>query len=128
MKNLHVLTGLLFVFTLAAFILFISITCSAQVFAPYPAFFPFVLPAPQLFNPYTFPPLVPPTPAINTSIFAPALSPYIASIPTMSRSAAATIIILPPTPPQVTAYAPLGTLTLTPSTLIFLILFLTLPE
>jgi hypothetical protein len=35
---------------------------------------------------------------------------------------------VPTAAPAVTAYAPLGTLNITPSTLIFLILFLTLPE
>ena len=37
-------------------------------------------------------------------------------------------IIIPTAAPTVTAYAPLGTLNITPSTLIFLILYLTLPE
>jgi hypothetical protein len=57
------------------------------------------------------------------------MSPLTAAPPSLSRSAATTIIILPQAPaPTVTAYAPLGTLNLTPSTLVFLILYLTLHE
>jgi hypothetical protein len=61
----------------------------------------------------------------------PTISPVLSPdtvLPTFPRSAAATIITLPTAAPAVTAYAPLGTLNITPSTLIFLTLFLTLPE
>jgi len=58
----------------------------------------------------------------------PLLNPYAAALPMLPfRNAAATIITLPAATP-VTAYAPLGTLNLTPSTLVLLILYLTLAE
>lgn len=70
-------------------------------------------------------PFYPPTPLFNPPI--PPIDPYLAALPTISRGAAATII-LTPTAPVVTAAAPLGTLALTPSSLVFLILILSLEE
>jgi hypothetical protein len=97
--------------------------CSAQflTFNPFLApINPFLYPA---YPAYTFP-FFPPLPIAP----APVLNPLL-SLPTLPpRAANATIIVLPPAAPAVTAYAPLGTLNLTPSTLIFLILYLTLPE
>jgi hypothetical protein len=103
-------------------------TCSAQIY-PYSLFTPFT----PFFPTYDlFLPLFPTLPAFENPftipMLSPTLTPYTASLPTFPRSAAATIIVLPPTTPTVTAYAPLGTLNLTPSTLVFLILYLTLPE
>lgn len=75
-----------------------------------------------------FPALFPPPPVIGGTGFNPLIAPLVAVPSTIGRSAAATFIVLPQTTTPVTAYAPLGTLNLTPSTLVFLILFLTLPE
>ena len=77
-------------------------------------------------NPFL--PLILPVPAIGPSVLNPVLNPTLASMPTFARNAAATLVVLPPPAPAVTAYAPLGTLNLTPSTLVFLILLFTLEE
>ena len=93
--------------------------CSAQFFAFNPFFAPI---NPFLYPAYSFP-FVPPLPTLTSPFLSPALS-----LPAFSRTGAATIVVVPPPAPTVTAYAPLGTLNLTPSTLVFLILLLTLPE
>lgn len=107
---------------LFVFILSYAAPCSAQFF-PYP-------PIPSAFNPtfypFTFNPFIPQLPTLSAPILSPVLSPY-PVLPTFPRAAAATII-LPTVAPTVTASAPLGTLNLTPSTLIFLLLYLTLAE
>jgi len=98
--------------------------CSSQ-FIPYPFWMPinpFFSPAFGLF------PAVYPVTAFSPVPFNPVLSPYTALPSFANRAAAATIIVLPAPAPAVTAYAPLGTLSLTPSTLVLLILYLTLAE
>lgn len=67
-------------------------------------------------------PVYPPFPVVPS----PLVNPALAGLPTFSRGAAATLVVVPPTTPTVSAYAPLGTLNLTPSTLVFLILIFTL--
>jgi len=90
-----------------------------------PTFNPFF---PTAFNPAFAFPFVPPVPTYSYPLVNPVLSPF-SVLPTLSsRAAAATVITLPTVAPAVTAYAPLGTLNLTPSTLVFLILLFTLPE
>lgn len=107
---------------LFVFILGYAVPCSAQFFL-YP-------PIPSVFNPtfypFTFNSFIPPLPTLSAPILSPLLSPY-PVLPTFPRAGAATIII-PTAAPTVTAAAPLGTLNLTPSTLIFLLLYLTLAE
>ena len=107
---------------LFVFILGYAVPCSAQ-------FFPY-LPVPSVFNPtfypFAFNPFIPPLTTFSAPALSPVLSPY-PILPTFPRAAAATIII-PSAAPTVTAAAPLGTLNLTPSTLIFLLLYLTLAE
>jgi hypothetical protein len=98
--------------------------CSAQIY-PYPFFNPFY--APFFPSPYLSP-FTPTLSGFSPLMVSPLLSPYPAALPTLPfRSAAATIITLPAATP-VTAYAPLGTLNLTPSTLVLLILYLSLAE
>ncbi|MEW6379153.1 MAG: hypothetical protein AB1611_06055 [bacterium] len=99
-------------------VIFLTSTQVSAQFIPYPA---------PYYDPYfAFVPPVPYFPA--APVFAPPLfDPYLALPTAASRTAAATII-LAPTTPVVTAAAPLGTLSLTPSTLVFLILFLSLAE
>ena len=70
----------------------------------------------------------PPLPSLGVRTLNPAMSPLTAIRSSISCSAATTIIILPQATTPVTAYAPLGTLALTPSTLVFLILLFTLHE
>ena len=127
MKNVNLFTLVLLGFILFAFVLSIASPCSAQFF-PY-SFFPSTNPFfSSVFNP-AFPfPLVPPIAAYSATTLNPFLSPYTTVPTTYPRSAAATLVVLPPPAPTVTAYAPLGTLNLTPSTLVFLILLFTLPE
>jgi hypothetical protein len=96
--------------------------CSAQILP----FFPFQSVFNPTIYPFAFNPFFAPLPTFPAPILSPVLSPY-SVLPTFPRAAAATIII-PTAAPAVTAYAPLGTLNITPSTLIFLILYLTLPE
>lgn len=120
MKILNISVLILLGVCLFAFILGSAKPCSAQVS---PFFNPFLAPVnPFLYPGYPFP-FVPSLPTVP----APVLNPLL-SLPAFNRSAAATIIVLPPAAPAVTAYAPLGTLSLTPSTLIFLILYLSLEE
>ena len=131
MKNLHVLAVILCGFMMATFILFLTAPCCAQLsqfYNPYIATFPLGFnPFYPSYNPFL--PFFSPLPAFGIPILNPVMSPLIATPPSVSRSAATTIIILPQAPAStVTAYAPLGTLNLTPSTLVFLILFLTLHE
>ncbi|MGA1864298.1 MAG: hypothetical protein ACMUHX_04480 [bacterium] len=116
--NIFVL--ILMLVCLYAFMLGFAKPCSAQFFAFNPFLAPinpFLYPA---YPPFPFVPSVPTFPVMS-------LNP-LPSLPTLSRTGAATVIVLPPAAPAVTAYAPLGTLTLTPSTLVFLILYLTLAE
>lgn len=119
MRMLNISVLILLGVCLFAFVLGSVKPCSAQ----FPIFNPFFAPInPFAYSAYPLP-FVPPLPTVPAPILNPALS-----LPTFARSAAATLIVLPPAAPAVTAYAPLGTLSLTPSTLIFLILYLTLPE
>lgn len=100
------------------------VPCSSQ-FVPYPFWMPinpFLSPTFGLFPGFS------PVTAFSPVPFSPVLNPYTALPSLASRAAAATLIVLPPVAPAVTAYAPLGTLNLTPSTLVFLILYLTLAE
>ena len=78
------------------------------------------------YNPFF--PVISPLPTIGLPTLNPVMNPYLAGLPTLSRNAAATIVVLPQAAPVVSAYAPLGTLNLTPSTLVFLILLFTLEE
>ncbi|MGA1796891.1 MAG: hypothetical protein ACMUIL_13635 [bacterium] len=78
-------------------------------------------------SPYApFLPAYPSFPIIASPFMNPLVNPALASLPTLSRGAAATLVVVPQTTPTVSAYAPLGTLNLTPSTLVFLILIFTL--
>ena len=130
MRVLLIFTLISFICLLFALIVFSINICSAQVsFFPYTPLFQPVNPfLPPLFSPMFFP-----TGTTASVFFAPltgpVLTPYPVAFPSIRpRSAAATIITLPTAAPAVTGYAPLGTLNLTPSTLVFLILLLTLPE
>ena len=130
MEKMHLLNAVLCGFILVAFVLFLSTSCYAQLS---PLFNPYVSAFPLGFNPFypsynPFLPFFSPLPVFGAQILNPNMSPLIASPPSVSRSAATTIIVLPPTTTPVTAYAPLGTLNLTPSTLVFLILLFTLHE
>lgn len=95
--------------------------CSAQVYPYYPFFNPF-------YAPFSYPaPYFPTMSVFSPPILSPLLNPFPA-LPTLPfRNAAATIITLPAASP-VTASAPLGTVNLTPSSLVLLILYLTLAE
>jgi hypothetical protein len=124
MKTLNILILVLLGFVSLTLIISFPLTSSAQLFS----FNPFLVPYNPFLNPaYSFP-FVPPVTAFAPSVLNPVLSPYTALPSLYSRGAAATLIVVPPPAPTVTAYAPLGTLNLTPSTLVFLILYLTLPE
>ena len=122
MKNINTLGSVFLVFLLLVFVLSLALPCSAQ-FLPYP-FFPSINPfLPSIFSPYSFP-LAPPVTLYSAAAFSP-----VTALPSIyPRGAAATLIVVPPPAPTVTAYAPLGTLNLTPSTLVFLILLFTLEE
>jgi len=130
MKKVHFLGVMLFGFMLVSFVLFLTTSCYAQLnpfFNPYVSAFPFGFnPFYPSYNPFL--PFFPPLPPLGVRTLNPAMSPLTAVTPSISRSAATTIIILPQATTPVTAYAPLGTLTLTPSTLVFLILLFTLHE
>lgn len=121
---------LLFIFASASFLY--GTPCSAQLFYPYGFGPAFLQPFSSGFFPGIYNPFVPLYPTVAPFGFAPSapfLGPVSASVPTIPfRSGAATIITLPAatTAAPVTAYAPLGTLNLTPSTLVFLILLFTL--
>lgn len=130
MKRMYFLGAILSGFILVTFILFFTTSCYAQFF---PFFNPYISAFPPGFSPFypSFSPSLPffsPLPVIGAQTLNPVMSPLIARPPTLTRSAATTIIILPQATTPVTAYAPLGTLTLTPSTLVFLILLFTLHE
>ena len=130
MKRAHFLGVILFGFILMSFIFFLTTSCYAQLnpfLNHYASAFPFG------FNPFypsynLFIPFFPPISSFGVRTLNPAMSPLAAVTPSISRSAATTIIILPQATTPVTAYAPLGTLNLTPSTLVFLILLFTLHE
>ena len=101
-----------------------AVPCSSQ-FLPYL----FWMPINPFFSPtFGLFPAVSPVTAFSPVPFSPVPSPYTALPSLASRSAAATLVVLPPTTPAVTAYAPLGTLNITPSSLVLLILYLTLAE
>lgn len=108
---------------LITFIGLLATSCSAQFWLPYTFFSPF---GPSFFNPFVpFLPLMPP----KIPVGEPVLTPYTAGLPTLGRFANATIIIILPQPTStVTAFAPLGTVTLTPSVFVPLGLYLTLAE
>lgn len=123
MEFLKILVLIVLGIGLFVFILGYTAPCSAQIIPPFP---PFTSIFSTGIYPFPFLPPLPTLPTFPAPILNPVLSPYPA-LPTFPRAAAATII-LPTAAPAVTAYAPLGTLNLTPSTLIFLILYLTLAE
>ena len=126
MKKICFLVVILCGFISVTFVPFLTTPSYAQLspfFNPYVSTFPLGYPA---YNPFL--PFFLPLPAIGAQTLNPIMSPLIARAPTISRSAATTIVILPQATTPVTAYAPLGTLTLTPSTLVFLILLFTLHE
>lgn len=127
MKTVNIFPLILLGFVFLALIISFASPCLAQ-FSPYSFFAPFNPFFPSIFNPTYSLPFVSPVPTLPAPIFNPMLSPYTTLPGLPFRSAAATIITLPAASPAVTAYAPLGTLNLTPSTLVFLILYLTLPE
>ncbi|MGA1876057.1 MAG: hypothetical protein ACMUIA_10655 [bacterium] len=105
---------------------------SAQVISPFYGYGSSYFYNPFLngYNPFLAFPLAPLFPTAPL-LYPPyrTFNPYVASLPatTGSRIGAATII-LTPAAPVTTAAAPLGTLSLTPSTLVFLILLSTLEE
>lgn len=112
-----------FIIFFMAITLFIATQVSAQIIPPIYGPFMFYNPFLTDYNPY-FAPVVPPLFPIAPLLYppVPTFNPYLATLPTtLSRNAAATIILLPPAP-VTTAAAPLGTFALTPSTLLFLIL------
>lgn len=112
-----------FIISLIA-VLFISTQVCAQ-FIPY---------SPIYYDPFLawgapYPPVPPLYPTV-APIFPtfPVFNPYLATFPTTTSRAAAATIVLLPAAPVVTAAAPLGTLSLTPTTLILLTLYLSLAE
>ena len=131
MKTLCIWIGILLILVTSVFLM--TQFCAAQTFYPFYSPFnptiPFISPIQNPLFPtyYQLNPFIPALSPISP-FFPPSLSPSIMSLPTINRAAAATIVVLPPAAPAVTAYAPLGTLNLTPSTLVFLILYLTLAE
>ena len=132
MINKHLVSFILCGCILVIFAFFLTTSCSAQLLTA-PFYSPFASSYPSIsdfyfpyFNPFF--PVGLPMSFVGASISNPILNPSLASLPMLSRNAAATLIVLPPPAPSVTAYAPLGTLNLTPSTLVFLILYLTLEE
>ena len=120
-------------FILATSVFLMTRMSAAQTFYPfYPLFNPITPFFSSIQNPlfstyYQLNPFIPGTAPVSP-FSVPILPPSVMSLPTINRTAAATIVVLPPAAPAVTAYAPLGTLNLTPSTLVFLILYLTLAE
>ena len=60
---------------------------------------------------------------MDATLLNPVLNPALAAMPTLTRNVDAILVVLPQSTPTVTAYAPLGTLNLTPSTLVFLYSF-----
>ena len=134
MKNTQQIISvfLIGVFILCICVFFIT-PCFSQSFSPYP-FNPFVPTISPFYNPFyqlydPFFPYVPSLSTLGSELSGPVMNPLLGSIPTTSlRTGAATLVVLPQPAPTVSAYAPLGTLNLTPSTLVFLILLFTLPE
>ena len=130
MKKMYILTIILCGFMMVTCILFFPTSCSAQL----PPFFnPYLAPFPLGSNPFypqfnPFSSFFSPLPVYGAPILNPIMNPLTATTPSLSRSAATTIIVVPQATTPVTAYAPLGTLNLTPSTLVFLILLFTLHE
>ena len=126
MKKTNIFVFIVTSLILCALLLGFTAPCSAELF-PF-SFFPSPF-FPSVFNPALTVPFLSPIPAYLPPVLSPPLTPYTASMPSLlNRSAAATLVVLPAPAPAVTAYAPLGTLNLTPSTLVFLILLFTLPE
>ncbi|MGA1790486.1 MAG: hypothetical protein ACMUIM_03290 [bacterium] len=131
MKGVCIWIAILFLLMVSVFLMIRL--CAAQTLFPfYSPFNPLAsflspIPNPMFSAYYQFNPFLPSLSPV--SLFpTPILTPSLMSLPTLNRTAAATIVVLPPAVPTVTAYAPLGTLNLTPSTLVFLILYLTLAE
>ncbi|MGA1792201.1 MAG: hypothetical protein ACMUIM_11995 [bacterium] len=130
MRNHYFLSIILCGCILMIFAFFLSTSCCAQWFGALPGI-PYAPVYPQIsdlflktYNPFF--PIISPLQTIGAPTLNPILNPYLACLPTFSRNAAATIVVLPQPAPAVSAYAPLGTLNLTPSTLVFLILLFTL--
>jgi len=98
----------------------VTVPCGAQWWP----ISPFWVRFPAYITPYLPFPFTSPVPMVVP----PVLAPYTAGVPTISRFADATIIIITQPVNPVTAYAPLGVITLTPSVLIPAALFLTLAE
>ena len=132
MKNKHLISLILCGCILVIFAFSLATPCSAQFLTSpfYAPFTPYYQPISDFCFPFFNPslPLLPPPSVIGAPILNPVLNPALAGLPTFSRNAAATLVVVPPPAPTVTAYAPLGTLNLTPSTLVFLILMFTLEE
>ena len=111
-----------YVLVLMVFMVFLTTPCLAQLWSLNPFTFSFIQPI-YPYNPF-LPASLPVIPIVG-----PILSPYTAGLATLGRFADATIIIILNQPANpVTAYAPLGTVTLSPSALLPLGLFLTLAE
>ena len=116
---------LLFTFLVILICLSLGRVCPAQTTAPLPAFWmaPYFFPVP-FYGSYYFPQVAPiPSFMPNFSLSTPFLTPPSLAAP---RTASTVTVITLPTANPVTASAPLGTLNLTPSTLVFLILLFTL--
>jgi len=120
-----------------ALVIVFSITSqvSAQVIPPFYGAGSFYYYNPFLngYNPYFAYPAIPPLAPTAPLLFPPSppfspFVPYVASLPATASRAGAATIILTSAAPVTTAAAPLGTLSLTPSTLVFLILLATLAE
>ena len=114
-----------FVSCLIIFFVATILLISTQAFAQVP-YNPFLYNPYLAVNPY-YPP-VPPAPLFPLYTPAPIFNPYLIPPVPVSRTGAATIVLLPAATPLVSAAAPLGTLSLTPTTLVFLTLFLSLAE
>lgn len=104
-------------------VFFTATQVSAQ-FVPY-APYPYMI----FYNPFLIPPVAPLYPPV-APLFptVPLVDPYLALPTPVSRAAAQTVVLLPTAATPVTAAAPLGTLNITPSTLVLLTLLLSLAE
>ena len=121
MKNTYTVM-FIYVLVLMTIMVFLTTPCLAQLWSPNPFIFSFIQPI-YPYNPF-LPASLPVIPIVG-----PILPPYTAGLPTLGRFADATFIIILNQPTNtVTAYAPLGTVTLTPSAFVPLGLFLTLAE
>ena len=125
MMKFRIFVLILCILIMVGFVVFNATFCLAQFWSPYSLINPFA----TIFSGYspfnTFLPVMSPV----IPLAEPLLTPYSAGLPTLGRFANATvIIILNQTTNPVTAYAPLGTVTLTPSAFLPLGLFLTLAE